>query len=105
MGFSSVSNRCVECDDIITNPICTECLAKKMRLVVAEHDLKLAEDIIESDVPGETWCIKCGKEMGVCAHCFSKDVYELLVHRNYPHTKEFLSRFDFFLRTKLSDYC
>jgi hypothetical protein len=105
MVVSAVSNRCLDCDDIITNPICTECLAKKMRIVVAEHDPNLAEDIIESDVHGETTCIKCGKEMGICAHCFSKDVYEMLVYRKYPQTKEFLSRFDFFLRTKLSDYC
>ncbi len=105
MEYSAVSNRCVECDDIITNPICTECLAKKMRIVVREHDPKLAEDIIEADVPGDTWCITCGKTMGICAHCFSKDVYEMLVARGYTHTKEFLSRFDFFLRNKLSDYC
>ena len=80
-------------------------LAKKMRIVVQEHDPKLAEDIIEADVDGDTTCIKCGKEMGVCAHCFSKEVYEMLVSRSYTHTKEFMSRFDFFLRTKLSDYC
>jgi len=76
-----------------------------MRIVVREHDPKLAEDIIEADVAGETWCITCGKTMGICTHCFSKDVYEMLQARGYTHTKEFLSRFDFFLRNKLSDYC
>ena len=105
MNFGAMQNRCLDCDDIITNPICPDCLAKKMRLVVGEHNPDLAKEIISTTVDGETTCITCGAGMGICAHCFSKDIYELLVEKSYTHTKEFMSRFDFFLRTKLSDYC
>ena len=104
MNFGAMQNRCVECDEIITNPICPECLAKKMRLVVSEHDKKLAEDIVSANVDGETTCIICGLEMGVCAHCFSKEIYEMLVSKGYQQQKEFMARFDFFLRKEWNDY-
>ncbi|PIZ51794.1 hypothetical protein COY27_02365 [Candidatus Woesearchaeota archaeon CG_4_10_14_0_2_um_filter_33_13] len=101
----AAQNRCIECDDIITNPICPQCLAKKMRLVVSEVNPEMAEKINGIDLDdGETTCILCKRNMSLCAHCFSKDIYEMLVANNYPATKEFLSRFDFFLRRELSDY-
>ncbi|MDO9581027.1 MAG: hypothetical protein Q7J06_10765, partial [Bacteroidales bacterium] len=104
MELGAVFNRCVECDDIITNPICPHCLAKKMRLVVGEVNPKLAEKITGVDIDGETNCLFCHKPMGLCAHCFSKDVYEMLVANNYTEDKDFMAKFDFFLRKEWSDF-
>lgn len=97
-------NRCAECDEVITNPICSDCLSEKMRLVVEESDPQLASQIVGADIDGDTTCIKCGQPMGLCAHCFSKDIYEFLQLHNNILAKEFASRFDFDLRQKLADF-
>lgn len=94
-------NRCVECNEIITNPLCTMCLAERMAMVVGEYDQKLAKAIKGIDVEGDTRCISCGRHMGVCAHCFSKDVYEFLAEKKPAVAEEFLSQFDFDLRREM----
>jgi hypothetical protein len=91
-------NRCVECDEVITNPICSECLAEKMRLVIRKFDSELAEQIVGSEISGDTQCIFCKKEMGLCAHCFSRDIYELLMIKNKRAANQFLLHFNFEIR-------
>lgn len=49
----------------------------------------------------ETTCLFCGQTMTVCAHCFSRDVYEQIVGDDAEIGKEFLERFDFDLRREL----
>ena len=97
-------NRCVECDEVITNPICSDCLAIQMRQMVAEQDQELAGMITGADIDGATNCILCGQSMGLCAHCFSKDIYELLQERHPDMAQEFASRFDFDLRKAVADF-
>ena len=97
-------NRCIECDEIITNPICPECLAERMKIVVQEHDPKLAEEISGIEIDGATQCISCGKNMGLCTHCFSKDVYEFVEEQNPVLSREFIARFDFELRRGVVDF-
>jgi len=99
-----VGNECAECFEIITNPICSSCLAEQMRIMVGERNKELAEKIIGFDVPGKTICISCGKKIGVCAHCFSKDVYEYILEIDSLLAKEFMSRFNFDLRKNLVDF-
>jgi hypothetical protein len=94
-------NRCVECDDIITNPVCPDCLTREMRVFVAEVDPTLANEISPFHVPGETTCIQCGITMGLCAHCFSKDVFYQVQDTNPELAKEFMGRFDFDLRRSM----
>ncbi|MBU0457474.1 MAG: hypothetical protein ABH824_07435 [Nanoarchaeota archaeon] len=91
-------NRCVECDDVITNPLCTSCLAERMAMVVKEQDSELAKEIKSIEIEGDTTCIFCGKKMGLCAHCFSKDIYEFLLENNPKIAEDFISQFDFDLR-------
>jgi hypothetical protein len=91
-------NNCLECDDVITNPICTECLASRMRMVIKEHDQSLANEIRGIEVKGETTCIFCNKKMAICAHCFSREVYDFVLERNVTAAEDFLSKFDFDLR-------
>ncbi len=93
-----VFSQCIDCNDIITNPVCPECLATQMKVMVAEYDEKLAGDIVVCDVEGETRCMHCSKLMGLCAHCFSRDVYEQLAEKNESLADEFMARFDFNLR-------
>ena len=94
-------NRCVQCDQVITTPLCTSCLAERMMVTVGEHDLKLAKTIKGFNIEGETICISCGQKMGLCAHCFSKDIYTYLSEK-LPEKKslaaDFLSQFDYDLR-------
>ena len=96
-------SRCVECDEIISNPLCSECLAERMKSMIQEHNPELAEEIAGFAIDGETVCISCGQGMGLCAHCFSRGIYEYLQEKNTFIAKEFASRFDFNLRT-LADF-
>ena len=92
-------NWCMECDEAITEPICPDCLAKRMRTVIREYDAKLAREIQGCVVEeGETICLFCGKRMNLCAHCFSREMYDFILERKPEAAEEFLSRFDFELR-------
>ena len=95
-------NRCAECDEIITNPICSDCLAQNMRVMVGQFDPTLAEDITGFDIEGDTQCIRCGRSMGLCAHCFSKDIYFFLEEKKSSLAEDFLANFDFDLRRELA---
>lgn len=103
MRWNTPFNRCVECDEVITNPVCPNCLAQKMRIFISQHNKILAKQISGfSSEEGETSCILCGKKMSLCAHCFSKDIYEFLEEKNSELAKEFLNHFDFDLRESLA---
>jgi len=93
---------CVECEEVITNPICTDCLAVRMREFVGTADRKLAQEIHGFELDGETTCILCGKGMSICAHCFSRDIYDYLEEKNKSLAEEFAARFDFDLRKDLA---
>ena len=95
-------NRCVECDEIITNPLCSDCLAQNMRVMIGQSDPALAADITSFAIDGDTHCIRCGKGMGLCAHCFSKDVYFFLEEKRSSLADDFLANFDFDLRRELA---
>jgi len=69
-----------------------------MKLVINQYNPKLAENIIETKIPGNTKCIFCGAGMGLCAHCFSRDIYDYLQENDSEIAEVFLSRFDFDLR-------
>ncbi len=101
---SAPFNLCIECDEVITNPICTECLAERMRIVVEEQEPQLAQQIQGLAIEGETICLFCGKKMAVCAHCFSRETYEFLQEQNPMLAAEFASRFDFDVRKELTEF-
>ena len=97
----AAQHRCVECDAIITNPVCPHCLATQMMVMVGEYDPQLVDFIKGISIDGETKCIICNAKMGLCAHCFSKDMYRFLNSKDEKIGKEFLQRFDFELRREL----
>ena len=99
---NAVFHRCIDCSEVISNPVCSECLGKQMKQVLGEIDPSLPNKIVTSNFAGDTHCIGCGSEMGLCAHCFSRDVYEQIKDVNEAAAEEFLARFDYDLRVM---YC
>jgi hypothetical protein len=98
----SAGSRCVDCQDIITQPICSHCLHSQMKVMVGEFDPELASEIDPCEISGDTNCIQCGKEMGLCAHCYSKDVYLQIKSKNENIAAQFIARFDFDLRESMA---
>lgn len=74
-----------------------------MSVMIGECDPKLAKKITGFMVEGKTKCISCGRKIGLCAHCFSKDIYQYLQENNPSLAAEFLRRFDFELRKDFID--
>lgn len=91
----STNYSCVECNEVISNPLCSDCLAKKMRFLVKLHNPLLAEKINGPKIYGETVCISCGSKMGLCPCCFSKEIYKLIKLEQPSLAEEFSHRFDF----------
>ena len=102
--MGKAEHRCMECDETINNPICSECLAQRMRMVIGEENRRLAQAIRGIATYGATACLFCGKEVGVCAHCFSQDVLEYLEEKNMQLANLFKSQFNFEIRTKTIDF-
>src|SRR3989344_9326726 len=95
----AASYACMECDEVITEPICSGCLSKRMQEFVGESDPELAKEIENLVVPeGDSPCLFCGKKMNLCAHCFSREVYTFLQEKNPEVAEIFMGRFDFDLR-------
>lgn len=102
MKKREVVARCMECDEVITTPLCTNCLSVQMFMMIREYDSRLAKKVVVSTMEGDTPCLSCGKGISVCVHCYSKEVYEFLKDRNTPVAVEFMRRFDFGLRKELN---
>jgi hypothetical protein len=102
--MKGASHRCIECDEIITNPVCSDCLAKRIRVMIQELRPGLARGIKGFKTEGDTPCIFCGNLMALCAHCFSEGIYDYLSEKDAMVAKEFLNRFDFDLRKSLVDF-
>ena len=100
-ALHNAASSCVVCEEVITNPICPDCLARQMKAWLGETHPELARTIDGGYVPGETNCLFCGQDMGICAHCYSKDVYEQLALSDESLAREFMARFDFQLRKKV----
>jgi len=80
---------CIVCREGITNPICPECLAKEMRYWKPGIGLATPAHV---DGTGVT-CMFCGTEFSICAHCYSRDIYEH-IRDQYPDlAQEFLDMF------------
>lgn len=46
-----------------------------------------------------TVCIICGGNMNVCAHCYTKEIYEMLKEKNPELCEEFLVHFNYEIRS------
>ena len=89
--------KCIICREGITNPICPECLAKEIGYWRPE----LKTSLVTPMSAGSVRCMFCGKGMSICAHCYSRDVYDLIKEEFPWMAEEFIERFDFGLKKEL----
>jgi len=94
--------KCVICDEAITNPICPECLERQIMYWVAEKKPSLVPILrgigssIKAYTHDNTSCVICGHNMNVCPHCYCSDIYLWLVENEYDGiAREFLEHFNF----------
>jgi hypothetical protein len=90
---------CVICDYTITNPICTDCLENEVLCWVADHNERMAKNLINfskifpHNLEQDSKCITCGNKMNVCPHCFCKEVGETFNNELLKNT--FVETFNF----------
>lgn len=72
----------MECDDIITNPICSNCLANEMHILIDEYDPTLNQFIQGFNGEGSVECIRCSQTMNVCSFCFGRDTVEIIEEKD-----------------------
>jgi hypothetical protein len=92
--------RCVICQEAITNPICQDCLQKEIEHWLADIKPSLVpklRDYTRIFAYGHKCisCVICGRNMNICAHCFCEDIYELLKYELGRNAENFLSSFNF----------
>jgi hypothetical protein len=94
--------RCVICDEAITNPICPSCLERQVMHWVGEKKPSLVpilKDVgasVKTFEHANTSCIICNGSMNVCAHCYCKEIYTWLLENEYEVLAEkFLESFNF----------
>jgi hypothetical protein len=92
------THRCIECKEVITNPICPRCLGSEIKVWLKEKMPELVHIIGAGPRFGSTRCIFCKKEMGICAHCFSRDIYLEVVRLQPDLGEDFISCFNYDLR-------
>ena len=93
------THRCIECQQAMTNPICPRCLSKEIKTWLREKVPELVHIIGPAPKYGTgTRCMFCGKDMAICAHCFSKEVYLEVVKLKPELSEEFISCFNYSLR-------
>ena len=81
---------CVLCNEPITNPICTKCIARSVEVWLMRNNPELI-DIVESrldlfesyeNIDNNVKCIICNSTMNVCAYCASQEIYEWIKESN-----------------------
>ena len=90
--------RCLVCNEVISNPICPECINKEIRDWLVEKKIELIEN---NTGLGSTKCIICGKPTAICPSCYTSEIYSI-VRKKYPNLeKQFKTYFNFELRHNL----
>lgn len=86
---------CTLCGEAVTNPICKDCLSAQMKVwfEIKNIDPKIIDEasVIFEGLPTISQCVKCGNDMTVCRHCFTKEVHDVLIE-NHPELKEEFAR-------------
>ena len=95
--------QCIECREGITNPICPDCLAREMESWHPEmKSILLTPDTEDTYVGEGVRCIFCGRLMSICAHCYSRDIYDYIVEAEPEMAEEFIDIFNFGLKEELT---
>ena len=83
-------SQCLQCREVISNPICEHCYTKQVKLWMEESEidvktrnqvLKRIKSVNSKDFEYEDGlnCIFCGKETSLCSHCFFFRVFRILI--------------------------
>lgn len=99
--------KCVICDEAVTNPVCPNCLEKQVMYWIREKNSNLisvlrriGESVMEY-THYNTSCVICGRNMNVCPHCYCNEIYTWLLENNHKELVEsFLVHFNFELDYK-----
>ena len=83
---------CVECDEVITNPMSEERLALTFRAWLAEVNPKLEEEFTNEYVKRSDFitehadvnCVLSGKKMDLCPYCTTNQFITWLHEKNVP---------------------
>lgn len=73
--------KCVECEEVITNPLCAACVGEGVQQWLGDERneaLSCAACLATGDCGGETACVRCGQPMGVCTYCVTKGIFEVV---------------------------
>lgn len=97
--------KCVICDEAITNPVCPECLEKEILYWISEKKpslMPILQNIgnsVKEYSHENTSCAICGSNMNVCPHCYCFEIYSWLIENEYKELgHEFLEQFDYELK-------
>ncbi|MFT4297821.1 MAG: hypothetical protein ACMXX5_01380 [Candidatus Woesearchaeota archaeon] len=108
MAYKNYEQKCVICEEAITNPICPSCLERQVVHWVGELKpslIPMLREIGESVTAfthANTGCIVCGDDMNVCPHCYCKELYDWLKeNEHFKLAEEFLKHFNFELNYRL----
>jgi hypothetical protein len=98
----SSEDRCVICDEAITNPICPDCLSRQVTYWAHENNSSIMPvlvrvgDSVKEFTHDNTSCVICKKDMNVCPHCYCSEIYSWLIEsRHRRMSKKFLKHFNY----------
>jgi len=102
MQTAQIDALCISCREGITNPICPSCLGREMESWNPKMKSILLKAEVDFDYGNSVDCLFCREPMHICAHCYSRDVYDL-VRLEFPEIAlEFIEVFDYGLREELT---
>ena len=99
--FETWETSCLVCGEVITNPVCTECLANEIEDLLFSKNpnliphIKLLSRIVEPREENLTTCIFCGEKIDTCMFCFVQDILELLQNSCPELIDSFLEHFSY----------
>ena len=92
-------NECIVCREVITNPVCIECIEREIQMWLYEVRPELIEELNRKTDEinlkfGDTSCILCKDKMSVCVYCYINHIQTWL--EDHPYLiNEFKTLFNF----------
>ena len=75
---------CVLCEEVITNPICLDCLKQEIKEWLVDRNPKLLDTVDAVSMAFRSYthegnkCVICGQGMNICSHCYTKEMVDIL---------------------------
>ena len=89
---------CVACSEVITNPVCTDCLGMEMSQWLSEKEGKcIGTYAVSSEKTIGVSCVLCHTAMNLCSRCFAKEELQAMGFESEEMKEEFYTYFDYFL--------